>query len=135
MAEIDYIKKIRSKNRLFPKNGHFLKFFGHRFWSCEPIFMIQKPGYAKFQGLSNGVHIVYNFKIFSLGQNGFSPCALPRRPEHPLPEYFIKLKIFLKTRENLLYPLQFSYVLLYSLIFFYIVKKNDNLSWSPGIID
>ena len=63
--------------------------------------MIQKPGYAKFQGLSNGIHIVYNFKFFGLGQNGFSPCALPRRPEHPLPEYFIKLKIFLKTRENL----------------------------------
>jgi len=44
--------------------------------------MIQKPGYAKFIGLSNGIHIVYNFKC--LAQNGFRPCALSGQPKHDI---------------------------------------------------
>ena len=32
----------------FVKNGHFFWFIIHNFWSCEPIFFIQKPLYAKF---------------------------------------------------------------------------------------
>ena len=51
-----FVKKVG-----FAKNAPIFLFFCHIFWSCEPIFIKQKPLYAKFQGLSDGVQIVCDF--------------------------------------------------------------------------
>ena len=129
MTKIIKIKDFWSKKGILQKCTKLFRFFGHNFWSTEPIFIIQKQKCSKLQGLSNDTNFIYILNRQRLGHFGCLPGIRNRRSEHPRHPCFLKWTIFLKTREKMLYNLKISHKNLKWNLFIFLVEISAKHSW------
>ena len=129
MTKIIKIKDFWSKKGILHKFAILFRFFGHNFWTTEPIFKIQKHKCSKLQGLSNDTNIVYILNRQRLGHFGCLPGIRKRHSEHPKHHYFSKWTTFLKTREKMLYILKISHKNINWNLFNFIVEICAKHSW------
>ena len=122
LTKLDQFKDFWSKSRICQKCPNFFCFFCHNFWSCEPIFITQKPLYVK--NLWKILHLWRRTKRVYPWQHYRAPWA-------PLNRIFFKPFKFLKTRENLLDTLQISLYLIAAFIFYFWFEKRARIFWSP----